>query len=185
MNIPFDLSTKFGPDLKEIPIDSSQFILAREFIMDQMSVKEDLDVHGLRDRYSLLGYICRILGKHQESVDFATKAFELSQKINMILLIAVDQIRLGTSIHHSGDFDKAEVLFKEAISICESFQPLDEVIDFAYQHYAKLMFDKELFEESKGLFQKALHFRKKKGIDELTESTEFALHIVENKLRMH
>ncbi|MEC9284221.1 MAG: tetratricopeptide repeat protein [Bdellovibrionota bacterium] len=185
MHIPFNLSTKFGPDLKELPVDKDQFVLARQFILDEMSAKDSMDAHELRDRYSLLGFICRVLGLSKESIDYADKAFKISLKLNMVLLIAIDQIRLASSYHLDGQHEKAEDLFLDSINICEQFQPLDEVIDFAYQHYAKLLFDQNKLEQSKENFEKALFYRKKKGIDDLTQSTEFALELVTKKNQYH
>lgn len=183
--MPFDLTTSLGSNLKEKAKDRDQFVLARNYLIDEIDANSDLGTSELRDRYSILGYICRILNENEESIQFAHKAFELSKKLNMILLVVVDQVRLASSYQYAGKFETADDMFKDAIDVCENYQPLDEVIDFAYQNFAKSLFEQGKYMESKLYFEKALNVREEKGIEELKASTQFALDIVNSKIYTH
>jgi tetratricopeptide (TPR) repeat protein len=183
--MPFDLTTSLGSNLKEKARDKEQFELARNYILDEIKASDDLSTSELRDRYSILGYICRILNLTDESIQYAQKAFELSKKLNMILLVVVDQVRLASSYQYAGNFDTADDMFKDAIDVCENYQPLDEVIDFAYQNFAKCLFEQGKYLESKLYFEKALNVREEKGIEELKASTQFALDIVNSIFHTH
>ena len=185
MHIAFNLATKFGSDLREEAIEPEQFRLAKQHLLQEIQSGQKFDTHELRDRYSLLGFICRVLGDYHESLTYADRAFQLARQLNMVLLLAIDQIRLATSYHHAGDWSRAEELFLESMDICHNFQPLDEVVDFAYQHYAKLLLDKGQLELSREYFRRALEIRRKKGIAELTQASEFALEVIDRKLSLH
>lgn len=185
MNIPFNLATKFSSDLKERAVDVEQFVIAKQFLQDELTFKENLDDHGKRDRLSLLGYICRILGQNEEALERATEALNISKKTNMVLLVVIDQMRVASCHQALGDLDTAKALFTETIQICEKFKPLNEIIDFAYHNYARFLYEQGDFNESKVYFEKALNVREEKGNEELLEATKFALNATQNKLEKH
>lgn len=185
MKMPFDLTTNFNTELKESAREPDQFLKAKEFIKDELRFKEEVDASGMRDRYSLLAYICRILDQCEEAEDYAKKALDLSRKMNMILLVVIDQMRLASALGGQGKQQEAKEMFLDTIEICEKFQPLNEVIDFAYHNYARFLFEAQSFEESKLYFEKAMNVREEKDIPELLEATKFAIKIVSGKIEKH
>ncbi|MFK8138212.1 MAG: hypothetical protein AB8E15_07635 [Bdellovibrionales bacterium] len=184
MQLPFNLNTKIDENLNDIPLERDQFLLAKEMLQDQIKYSENMELEKKRELYSLLGYVCRVLELPKESLQYARKAVELSREINIILYVVIDQIRLASSVGLH-DFEASEELFKECISICESYQPLDEVVDFAYFNYGKILFQKENVELGKHYFTKALEIREKKQSPDLVSAAMFAIKACDKKSDLH
>lgn len=185
LNMPFNLVTKFTEDLKEVPTEKDQFQLARQYLLDEINAKEGITDSDLRDRLSLLGYVCRLLERNDEALAYTQKALEISKKTNMVLLIVVDQMRLASCYQAMKDYTNANSIFEDTVDICESFQPLDEVIDFAYQQYAQCLHDQNQFNKSLEYLQKAKDVRSKKNNPELIAVTDLSIRIVSSKMNMH
>ena len=58
------------------------------------------------------------------------------------------------------------------------------LLDFAYQHYAKNLFDQKRLKEALSYFEKAMILKlKRKAPQEQIDSTKFAIQIVKEKMR--
>jgi hypothetical protein len=79
------------------------------------------------------------------------------------------------------EFLDAETGFRSVLEMAERHPELKEVEDFAWQHLGKLKFDEGDMKAATDCLNRALELRKKKGIKELIDSTEFALNIIRSK----
>jgi tetratricopeptide (TPR) repeat protein len=93
-----------------------------------------------------------------------------------------NSIRLAHVYQWMKHFDRAEALFIVVINKCREDSQASEYLSFALQHYGKLTFDQERYDEALEYFEAAMELRRNAGDQSLIDSTQLALDITRKRI---
>ncbi len=153
-----NLAYKFDEDFREVPVNRDEM----EAEVTNMIFKFK-ETNNFR-LSSKIGVYLRILGRVEEGLEYIKLAHEQNKKEDISYI--VDSIRLISCYQWLGNFDKCELILKELGNM-----ELHNYEDFFLQHRGKVLFDQGKYLEARESFLSALSIRKKKGDDELIQST--------------
>lgn len=181
--MPFNLSHSFNYELKEVPTDIEQFVQAKSYLLDKINFEADASPMQLRTYFSMLSFVLKVLNELDSALHYAKEALAVSKALNIISLIVIDQMRYASVLQWQKKYEDADSLFLDAIHICKTYEPLYEILDFAYHNYGKSLYDQTQFELAAQNFQMAMEIRKNKNIKDLFAESEQALRLSKNKLQ--
>ncbi len=181
--MPFNLAHSFDFELREVPVDPQQYELARQYLLDRIEYEKDTPLQQLRSYYSTLSFVLKVQKDLDTALNYATEALAISKSLNIISLIVIDQMRYASILQWKKNFGEADDLFKDAIHICKTYEPLYQILDFAYHNYGKSLFDQKKYDDALGNFQMAIEIRKTREQKDLLHESEQALKITNSKLQ--
>ncbi|MFD1360947.1 tetratricopeptide repeat protein [Lentibacillus salinarum] len=180
-DIPHDMTFKFGPNLREIPLNKMDMLYGMMYLQKQLN-DTALDKHEKGKLHGLLGTYLRIVGELEESKQHLNMAIDSFRELDRKQSVFVNQLRLANTYQWHNDFDTSNQMFYELVEAAENDPDYTQYKDFAYQHQGKNLFDQEKYREALDYFQKALELRKDHRNSELIHSTETAIEACEKKL---
>ena len=176
--IPFNWSWKIKEDLREHPVDSTQFEAAANWIIDKsLNFTDPLEQAKAK---SFLAFLLRVLGQQEKAYYEIHKSFRLFIQAQGFIPVN-SYIRLAQILQWQKDFNEADSLYLEIINKLKR-EDDSKILDFAFQHYGKSLFEQGRFTEAKDYFEKALKIRKEKKMPELIQSTQFSLDVINSIL---
>lgn len=188
----FNLNYRFGADLREIPENPASMQAYVDFLIGEIrKLKIEKPAHegeipaNVRAVVKLLGEVgsyAKILKKPEAARNALDKSLSLIDQYQLGLgTWAVHTLRYGDVLRFQNDALGAETAFRSVLEMAERQPAIAELADFAWQHLGKMYFDGKQLKKAEDCFLKALEIRKKKGVKELTESTELALRVLAMK----
>ncbi|ALX49335.1 tetratricopeptide repeat protein [Lentibacillus amyloliquefaciens] len=181
VDIPHDMRFKFGPNLREMPMNKMDMLYGMMYLQKQLndeSIEEDEKgkIHGM------LGTFLRIVGELDESKRQLNQAIDIFRASGRKQSVFINQMRLANTYQWHNDFDTSNRMFAELLETAENDSDYSEFKDFIYQHQGKNLFDQKKYEEALDYFRKALELQQDNRNKELIESTETAIETCEKKL---
>lgn len=188
----FNLNYRFGADLREIPENPGSMLAYVDFLIGEIRklkiedpAREGEIPGNVRAVVKLLGEVgsyAKILKKLEAARNALDKSLSLIDQYQLGLgTWAVHTLRYGDVLRFQNDALGAETAFRSVLEMAERRPELQELADFGWQHLGKLYFDGKEMKKAEECFLKALELRKKKGVKELTDSTELALRVLAMK----
>ena len=176
MNIPYDMSTAIGKDLREVPINVSEFKQGVNFLKEELQQTSGSKQARIMSK---LGVSQRIIGDLASSKETLELAVDLSKESRANFIA---KLRLAQTIQFGGDYRQAEVIYQDLILLANSKTELAGLVDFVHQHLGKCFFEQSEFKKALYHFRKALEMRETKGALDLINSTKLAITITEKSL---
>lgn len=180
-NLPFDVSSHFDQNLRDIPNSPTDMGKAVNFLKLQLQ-NNDLEASQKLQIMGLIGVYSRVLHDFTNARHYLTEAVALSEQSGNEKSQISNQIRLAHVYQWEENYAVSDRMFSDAIKKCQTHPQLKQYLDFAYQHAGKNKFDQGKYTEALNLFQKALKIRLIKSDRELIDSTQLALEITQDKL---
>ncbi|WP_010529111.1 tetratricopeptide repeat protein [Lentibacillus jeotgali] len=173
-DIPHDMRFKFGPNLREMPLNKMDMLYGMMYIQKQLN-DETLDKAEKGKSHGLLGTFLRIVGELEESKRHLNQAIVIFRELGRNQSVFVNQLRLASTYQWHNDFATSNKMFGELLETAENDPDYAEYQDFAYQHQGKNLFDQKQYREALDYFHKALELRADDRNSELIKSTETAI----------
>lgn len=180
-DIPHDKRFKFGPNLREIPLNKMDMLYGMMYLQKQLN-DETLDKHEEGKLHGLIGTYLRMVGELNESKRHLNQAIDIFRELDRKQSVFVNQMRLANTYQWHDDFDTSNKMFGELTETAENDPDYTEYKDFVYQHQGKNLFDQEQYREALDYFHKALELRQDNRNNELINSTKTAIETSEKKL---
>lgn len=180
-DIPFNISTHFGEDLRDYPDDPEEMARAVSYLQEQLRHK-GLEAGERAKLLGTLGVLCRTLMRLPESVGYLEEAAALCARLENGRGEVANLLRLAHAYQWLRDFGRSDSIFAEVLARCEREAGLADYVDFAYQHYGKSLFDQDRHEEALAMFSRALALRLEKGDEELVASSRLAVESTQKLL---
>lgn len=185
----YNLNYRFAADMRATPEDAASMQAYVDFLIAEvrkLKIEESAapgripaNVRALVKLLGEIGSYSVILRKPEVGRNALEKSLALIEQYQLGLAVwAVHTIRYGDVLCFQKDFLGAETAFRSVLELAERSPELTELVDFAWQHLGKLHFDEKKPKDAEACFLKALEIRKKKGVKELIDSTEFALRVL-------
>lgn len=165
--------------LSEQPINRKEFFNYIKELENQ-NVDNDFEKGKL---FSKIGGLYRIYGNLNKSEKFLNSSLELLNEEKNKLQYWVAKIRLAQTYQKQKRIKGSLFLFNKIQKECLKDKKLNTLIDFIYQHKAKVYFDIEDYKKALYYFKKALKIREVKKDNELISSTKFAIEITLLKIK--
>lgn len=181
-DIPHDMTFKFGPKLREIPLNKMDMLYGMMYLQEQLHNKT-LNQDEKGKLHGLLGTYLRIVSELDESKRHLNQAITIFRELERKQSVFINQLRLANTYQWHNDFVTSNQMFDELTELAENHSDYIEYRDFAYQHQGKNLFDQKKYREALDYFQKALELRKGHRNRELIDSTEAAIETCEKKLK--
>lgn len=173
----FDISYYFGDNLQDYPNNPAEMRLAVDSWETQLTQPE-LDISDRIRLLTRIGTYARTLRDLDRAESAHTAAIELANAIGHIRFSTQNRIKLAHVYQWQQRYAESETVFEDAIATCQHEPEVANFLDFAYQHFGKCKFDQQRYTEALELFEQALELRRRKGDQELIDSTELALSTV-------
>ncbi|GGJ96075.1 hypothetical protein GCM10007063_18150 [Lentibacillus kapialis] len=180
-DIPHDMRFKFGPNLREVPLNKMDMLYGMMYIQKQLN-DQNPDKQEKGRLHGLLGTFLRIVGELEESKRNLNQAISIFRELDEQQNVFINQLRLANTYQWHNDFASSNKMFEELLDKADNMPEYAEYQDFVYQHYGKNLFDQEKYHEALDYFRKAFDLRSGKRNNELTASTETAIEVCEKKL---
>ncbi|HLR63287.1 MAG TPA: tetratricopeptide repeat protein [Lentibacillus sp.] len=180
-DIPHDMTFKFGPNLREVPLNKMDMLHGMMYLQKQLD-DETLKEAEKGKLHGLLGYFLRVIGELNESKKHLNQAITIFRELNRKQSVFVNRLRLANTYQWHNDFDTSNKMFDELLKTAENDPDYAEYRDFVYQHQGKNLFDQEKYREALDYFHKALELRTGNRNSELIKSTETAIETCEKKI---
>lgn len=167
-----DFEIIIGADLREKPVNESLF---KQGIINLESSISDIQNSAEKAKtLSKIGVLYRISGALEKSMDRLNEAKTILKSLVNKDLSIRNQIRIAQTLQFQGHYTEADNLYEELIPAIKADSSILELLDFAYQHKAKNLFEMGQFDKALQSVQIAIELRKKKGNKELIKSSRFA-----------
>ena len=177
--IPYNHAYYINEDLREEPRDPREFYMSILWL-EEMSKR--IDFYNRAKALSYLAVLYRISGCHEDAYETVHEAIHFFRYMKRPVPYSTF-IRLAQVLQASGDFTSADLLYVELIKeLEEDVKKASKLVDFAYQHYGKSLYEQGKYESAAYYFKKALAIRIEKNNYELIRSTMKALSCVGLKL---
>ena len=162
------------------PVDAARFVQAEKAKLANIEdPTEKVRIKGT------IGVYCRLLGRLDEAESYLTEALSLIERNKLSQNLWVQQaIRRAHVAQWKQQFPQAEAMFLKAVSICETDPTCSEYLDFAVQHLGKCYFDQHQYARALKCFERALEIRRYKKISDLISSSEFAIEITQERMKL-
>lgn len=180
-DIPHNMTFKFGPNLREVPLNKMDMLYGMMYLQKQLDSTTDQAEQG--KLHGLLGYFLRVIGELEDSKRHLHQAISIFREMDRKQSVFINQLRLAHTYQWHNDFDTSNQMFDELMDLAENDSDYLEYRDFVYQHQGKNLFDQEKYREALDYFQKALELRKDNRNSELINATETAIETCEKKLK--
>ncbi|HLS09584.1 tetratricopeptide repeat protein [Lentibacillus sp.] len=180
-DIPHDMTFKFGPNLREIPLNKMDMLHGMMYLQKQLDDKT-LDDTEKGKLHGLLGYFLRVIGELDESKRHLNEAIAIFRDSGRKQSVFINQLRLANTYQWETDYETSNKMFAELMDLAENNPDYIEYRDFVYEHQGKNLFDQGEYEQALDLFHKALALRSGNRNSELIKTTETAIETCEKKL---
>lgn len=149
------------------------------FTVKRSKVEPNDQYRALVKMLGEVGAYAKILKKPEQAVHALEESLKIIDEKNLGMAVwAVHSLRYGDALRFKKDFIGAETAFRSVLELSQRKPEIQHMEDFAWQHLGKLKFDEGELAFAKEYFMKALEIRQKKGIKELIDSTQQALHVI-------
>lgn len=172
----YNIETYFDNNLVEIPVDADEMSKAAVFLTAEYLKSESPECAGLA------GTLHRILGNLETAEQLLLSAIKSSEKSFNLRGSIRNKIRLAHVLQCLKRYEESDKIFEDVIESCMQNSELEGLVDFAYQHYGKSLFERNRYEEALKMFHSALELRNRKGDSELVNSAMLAIVIVERRV---
>lgn len=156
---------------------TSHPIKLKRFIDEAESLLQSCNAEDRYFLYGTIGNLYRINEQPKKAIFFLTHGINEAVEEKNITREIVALIRLGEAHKYDENHALALELFNDALEKCHA-NKVDEYLDFLWQHKGKCLMELERLKEAEECFLKALRLRRTKGIRSLIDSTEQAIHLV-------
>lgn len=175
MNVPYDMTTQFNKDLRDIPNNIEDMKKGIAFLKEKS--EQASDELSQAKLYNLIAVYLRIVENYEESEVYFSKAHTIFTKLNETVLLEGVNLRLAILYQQMGDYNKSDSIFTRIIKEIEqkNNKSLEGYHDFVLQHYAKSLFDQKRYQKALDLLLRVHGMRILKGDVNLIQSTEYAL----------
>lgn len=179
MTIPFNMNYSINNSLREVPENEHDFTQGLSFLENAIRDSKGFERVKL---LSKLGGFQRIIGELNQSLKFLTEAKNLLETFPDSRLSVINQLRLAQTYQFKDEHLRASEILDDLEIKAKSNPDTIDLLDFIYQHQGKNQFDQQHYETALSYFQKALDLRKRKGEQELIQSTILALEVTKNRI---
>ncbi len=179
--LPFDVSTYFDANLRDVPNNHAEMAQAVQTLRDQLATP-GLKTHEQLRLHGMIGSYARLLGDLDRAHHHLAAAIELSQQQGNVVALLINQLRQAHVYQWQQQYATADAMFAAAVARCEQQPELAAYLDFACQHAAKSLFDQGHYAAALQLFARALALRQAKGDRELIASTELAIAVTRKRI---
>ncbi len=179
----YNLNFTFDKNLRDIPENPKEMEF---FVLEQKQklVSVSATLKRVKIMMSIGGY-SRMLNKLEEAKEFLSEAMGLIKKHDLELkLWVISGIRLAHVYQWKKDYKISEQMFYNVIKVCESKKEVYTYLHFAFQHLGKLYFDMSKYDIALQNFERALKIRKDIGDKDLIKSTQFAIDLTKEKIKI-
>jgi tetratricopeptide (TPR) repeat protein len=142
--------------------------------------RETRDTVGAR---VVLGELERIAGRLPQAIALQEALLREAEDAGAVARSIGARLRLAESTRYAGETERAEAMFREALSQVDAHPAEGERYrHFAMQHLGKCLIDARRYEESLTVLHEALRIRREIGDTVLIESTTLAIALAEAQL---
>ena len=179
----YNLNSTFNKNLRDIPENPREMA---DFVLEQKqkltSASDPLE--RVKIMMNIGGY-SRLLNKLKDAENFLSEAMSLINKHDLGLkLWVINGIRLAHVYQWKEEYKTSEQMFYNIIKVCKTKKEVSTYLHFAFQHIGKLYFDMSKYDIALQNFERALKIRKKISDKNLIESTQFAIDLTKEKVKI-
>lgn len=171
-------------DLRFIPKDPEYL---KNYIGSLSVELENINEPGERAKVlAEMGTFSKNINQLKDAEKYLREALSLVQENKLgIRSEIVYKIRLAHVIQYGRNFQKSDEMFFEIMEVCQKNEIAKDLLDFAWQHSGKNLFDQKKYSKALECFEKALEIRvSKKAAQDLIESSQVAVRRVRELLEV-
>ncbi|MBT7609097.1 MAG: hypothetical protein HN576_05040 [Bacteriovoracaceae bacterium] len=182
-DIPFNMEYSIDLTLRERPEDNSSMLQGVTFLREKLL--EETDDTICAGLLTMIGSYERILLELSESENTLLEAIEKYKSVGKKAQALGAKLRLAVTHQWKKEFDKADNIFTTAITKLENTEEpkLLHYLEFAYQHYAKSLFDQQRNDIALENFVAVLELRLASGDMKLIEDTKNCIEITKQAIK--